>query len=52
MFNSFTLNLKLFTLKLFDVKFLFSKNHIFWKHKRAAVYGLTDAGTDDLKFEF
>ena len=26
----------MFTFKLFDVKFLFSENHVFWKQKRTA----------------
>ena len=38
-FNFLTLKIKLFIFKLFDVKFLFSKNHVFRKQKRAAVYG-------------
>ena len=31
-FNCLTLNIKLFIFQLFDVKFLFSKNHLFRKH--------------------
>ena len=42
-FNCLTLNIKLFIFKLFDVKFLFSENHVFRKQKRTAVYGLMDA---------
>ena len=42
-FNCLTLNIKLFIFKLFDVKFLFSKNHVFRKQKRTAVYGVMDA---------
>ena len=30
-FNCLTLNIKLFIFKLFDVKFLFSENHVFRK---------------------
>ena len=41
-FNCLKLNIKLFIFKLFDVKFLFSENHVFHKQKRTAVYGLTD----------
>ena len=41
--NCLTLNIKLFIFKLFDVKFLFSENHVFRKQKRTAVYGLMDA---------
>ena len=42
-FNCITLNMKLFIFKLFDVKFLFSENHVFRKQKRTAVYGVMDA---------
>ena len=42
-FNYLTLNIKLMIFKLIDVKFLFSKNHVFCKLKRTAVYGLMDA---------
>ena len=42
-FNCLTLNIKLIIFKLFDVKFLFSKNHAFRKQKRTAVYRLMDA---------
>ena len=42
-FNCLTLNIKLFIFKLFDVKFLFSENHVFRKQKRTAVYGVMDA---------
>ena len=42
-FNCLTLNIKLFIFKLFDVKFLFSENHVFHKQNRMAVYGLMDA---------
>ena len=41
-FNCLKLNIKLFIFKLFDVKFLFSENHVFHKQKRTAVYGLMD----------
>ena len=33
-FNCLTLNTKLFIFKLPDVKFLFSKNRVFYKQKR------------------
>ena len=39
-FNCLTLNIKLFIFKLFDVKFLFSENHVFRKQKRTTVYGV------------
>ena len=42
-FNCLTLNIKLFIFQFFDVKFLFSKNHVFRKQKRMAVYRLMDA---------
>ena len=42
-FNCLTLNIKLLVFKLFNVKLLFSKNHVFRKQKRTAVYGLMDA---------
>ena len=42
-FSYLTLNIKLFIFKLFEVKFLFSENHVFCKQKRTAVYGLMDA---------
>ena len=42
-FNCLSLNIKLFIFKLFDVKFLFSENHVFRKQKRTAVYGVMDA---------
>ena len=35
-----------FHLQLFDVKFLFSENHIFRKQKRTAVYGRTSLVLD------
>ena len=35
-FNCLTLNVKLSIFKLFDVKFLFSENHVFRKLKRTA----------------
>ena len=41
-FDCLTLNIKLFTFKLFDVNFLFSKYHVSRKQKRTAVYGLMD----------
>ena len=37
------LKLKLLIFKLFEVESLFSKNHVFRKWKRTAVYGLMDA---------
>ena len=40
-FNCLTSNIKLFIFKLFDVKVLFSENHVFCKQKRT-VYGLMD----------
>ena len=42
-FNCLTLNIKLFIFKFFDVKFLFSENHVFRKQKRMAAYGFMDA---------
>ena len=42
-FNCLTLNIKLFIFKLFDVKFLFSENHVFRKQKKTAVYGVMSA---------
>ena len=42
-FNCLTLNIKLCIFKLFDIKFLFSENHVFHK-QRTVVYGLMDAG--------
>ena len=42
-FSCLTLNIKLFIFKLFEVKFLFSENHVFHKWKRTAVYGIMDA---------
>ena len=41
-FNCLTLNIKLFIFNLFGVKLLFSKNHVFCKQKRTALYGLMD----------
>ena len=41
-FNGLTLNIKLFIFKLLDVKFLFSKNHVFCKQKQIAIYGVMD----------
>ena len=41
-FNCLTLNIKLFIFRFFDVKFLFSENHVFHKQKRTAVYGVMD----------
>ena len=38
----FNTKIKLFIL-LFDVKFLFSENHVFRKQKRTTLYGLMDA---------
>ena len=42
-FNCLTSNIKLFSFKLFNVKSLFSENHVLRKQKRTAVYGLMDA---------
>ena len=42
MVNCLTLNIKLFIFKLFDVKFLFSENHVFRKQKRTAVFGVME----------
>ena len=39
-FNCLILNIKLFIFKLFEVKFLFSENHVFRKQKRTTVYGV------------
>ena len=41
-FNCLILNIKFFIFKLFDVKCLFSENHVFRKQKRTAVYGVMD----------
>ena len=44
--NSFiflTLNIKIFIFKLFEVKFLFSENHVFRKKRRTDVDGVVDA---------
>ena len=41
-FNCVTLDIKLFIFKFFNVKFLFSENHVFRKQKRTAVYGVMD----------
>ena len=41
-FYCLILNIKLFIFKLFDVKFLFSENHVFPTQKRTAVYGVMD----------
>ena len=44
--NSFiflTLNIKIFVFKLFEVKFLFSENHVFRKKRRTDVDGVVDA---------
>ena len=41
--NCLTFDIKLFIFKFFNVKFLFSENHVFRKQKRTAVYGLMDA---------
>ena len=35
--------MKVFIFKMFDVKLLFSENHVFRKKKRTAVYGVMDA---------
>ena len=45
-FNCLKFNIKLFIFKLFDVKFLFSENHVFRKQKRTAVYGLVPLALD------
>ena len=50
-FNCLTLNIKLFIFKLFDVKFLFSENHVFSKQTRTAVYGVMDAPSLVLDFK-
>ena len=42
-FNCLKFSIKLFIFKLFDVKFLFSENHVFRKQKRTAVYGVMDS---------
>ena len=42
-FNCLTSNIKFYIFELFDVKFLFSKNPVFRKQKRTAVYGVMDA---------
>ena len=42
-FNCLKFNIKLFIFKLFDVKFLFSENHVFREQKRTAVYGVMDS---------
>ena len=44
-FNCLTLTINLF-INLFYVKFLFSKNHIFCKQKRTAVYGRASLVSD------
>ena len=41
-FNCLTLSIKLFIFKLFDVKFLFSENHVLRRQERTAVYGVMD----------
>ena len=41
--NCLTLNIKLFIFKLFGVKYLCPKNHVFRKQNKTAVYGLMDA---------
>ena len=41
-FNCLTFDIKLFIFKFFNVKFLFSENHVFRKQKRTAVYGFMD----------
>ena len=42
-FDCSTLNIKLLIFKLFDIKFLSSKNRVFRKQKRTAFYGVMDA---------
>ena len=42
-FKCLTINMKVFIFKMFDVKFLFSENHVFREKKRTAVYGVMDA---------
>ena len=39
----FSIKHKIVLLQVFDVKFLFSQNHVFRKQKRTAVSGLMDA---------
>ena len=41
-FSCLTLNINLFLFKLFDVKCLFSENHVFRKQKSTAEYGVMD----------
>ena len=41
-FNCVTLDIKLFIFKFFNVKSLFSENHVFRKQKITAVYGVMD----------
>ena len=45
-FTCLTLNIYLFSFNLFDVKFLFSENHIFRKQTRLAVYGCASLVSD------
>ena len=45
-FSCLTLNINLFISNLFDAKCLFSKNHIFCKQKRMAVYGRESLASD------
>ena len=45
-FNLLTLNRNLFIFNLFAIKFLFSKNHIFRKQQRTAVYGRASLVSD------
>ena len=43
--NCLTLNIKLFIFKLFGVKYLCPKNHVFRKQNKTAVYGLMDVAS-------
>ena len=42
-FNCLTLNIKLFIFKLFDVKSLFSENHVFANRRERLVYEVMNA---------
>ena len=45
-FNCLTSNINIFIFNLFDVKFLFSENHIFHKQKKSTVYGRASLVSD------
>ena len=45
-FNCLTLNVNLSIFILFDIKLLFSENHIFRKQKRSAVFGRSSLISD------